>query len=154
MIKKFFIPTTLLLFLVIANQTVAQDADGIKGKWYNSDKDAQIEIFKEGGKYYGKIVWLKEPTEDGKSKIDKNNSDKSKQNRPIMGLRILNDFQYTGKDTWENGTIYDPKNGKNYNCNIRIKNSNTLEVRGFIGISLIGRTVIWTRVELGEGLVK
>ena len=147
MIKKFFIFSTLLSFLVIANQSLAQDADAIKGKWYNSDEDAQIEIFKEGGKYYGKIVWLKEPTEKGKPKIDKNNSAKSKQNRPIMGLRILNDFQYTGNDTYENGTIYDPKNGKNYNCSIRIKNSNTLEVRGFIGISLIGRTVIWNRVE-------
>jgi uncharacterized protein (DUF2147 family) len=136
----------LIVILLLAFQTVyAQQGDAIVGKWYNTEKDAQVEIFKEGDKYAGKIVWLQDPTENGKPKVDKNNSDQSKRSRPIMGMRLLNGFEYKG-GTWENGTIYDPKNGKTYSCTIKKKDSNTLEVRGFVGISLIGRTVEWTKV--------
>lgn len=144
--KINFLTSTLILVLTIFGQALAQDGDAIKGKWYNTEKDAQVEIFKEGNKYYGKIVWLQDPIDDGKPKVDKNNVDSSKRNRPIMGLRLLNNFEYNG-ETWEDGTIYDPKNGKTYSCIIKKKDARTLEVRGFIGISLIGRTVEWTKAE-------
>ncbi len=134
-----------VIFLMVFQTGFAQEGDAIVGKWYNTEKDAQVEIFKEGNKYAGKIVWLQEPTENGKPKVDKNNSDQSKRSRPIMGMRLLNGFEYKG-GTWENGTIYDPKNGKTYSCTIKKKDSNTLEVRGYVGISLIGRTVEWTKV--------
>lgn len=131
---------------LLSSQLYAQQADAIVGKWYNTEKDAQVEIFKEGGKYFGKIVWLKEPVENGKPKVDKNNSEKELQTRPIMGMRLLNDFQFKG-GVWEDGTIYDPKNGKTYSCIIKRKDGKTLEVRGYVGFSMIGRTVEWTKVE-------
>jgi uncharacterized protein (DUF2147 family) len=134
-----------VVFLFALQTGYAQQADAIVGKWYNTEKDGQIEIFKDGDKYAGKIVWLLEPTENGKPKQDKNNSDPSKRNRPILGMRLLSGFEYQG-GSWENGSIYDPKNGKTYSCTIKKKDSNTLEVRGFVGISLIGRTVEWTKV--------
>ncbi|KEO73914.1 DUF2147 domain-containing protein [Anditalea andensis] len=140
------ITSGLLAFIgILMAQTVfAQASDAIVGTWYNTEKDAKVEIFKEGNRFYGKIVWLQEPTENNRPKVDKNNADKSKRDRPIMGMRLLNDFQYKS-GTWEEGTIYDPKNGKTYSATIKKKNENTLEVRGFVGISLIGRTVEWTR---------
>lgn len=144
--KRYILTLSFLFFSGMIMFTFAQSSDAIVGKWYNTEKDAQVEIFKEGSKYHGKIVWLQDPTDDGKPKTDKNNSDKSKQDRPIMGMKLLTDFEHKG-GTWENGTIYDPKNGKTYSCIIKKKDNKTLEVRGYVGISLIGRTVEWTKAE-------
>jgi uncharacterized protein (DUF2147 family) len=60
-------------------------------------------------------------------------------------LPILKDFEFTGKSTWENGTIYDPKNGKTYSCYLILQPDKTLKVRGYVGVSMLGRTTIWTR---------
>ncbi|MDX5478544.1 MAG: DUF2147 domain-containing protein [Cyclobacteriaceae bacterium] len=146
MMKKSI--ATLVLFMALGSfiLALAQSSDAIVGKWYNTEKDAQVEIYKEGGKYFGKIVWLQEPFENGKPKLDKNNTDKSKRSRQIMGMKLLSGFEFNG-GTWENGNIYDPKNGKTYSCIIKKKNDKTLEVRGYVGVSLIGRTVEWTKAE-------
>jgi uncharacterized protein (DUF2147 family) len=141
--KKLMFIATVCGILPFMSQ--AQQADAILGKWNTQNKDAQVEIFKEGNAYHGKMVWLKEPTENGKPKVDKNNADKSKRQRPILGLRLLKDFVHKGK-TWEDGTIYDPQNGKTYSCIIKLADKNTMEVRGYVGISAFGRTVEWTRV--------
>lgn len=142
--KRLFL--TLTVLLAVQTLVFAQKADAILGKWYNTEKDAQIEIFKEAGKYHGKIVWLKEPTENGKPKLDKNNTDPSKRNQAIMGMKLLHGFEFKGQ-SWEEGNIYDPKNGKTYSCIIKRKSERLLEVRGYVGVSLIGRTVEWSRVE-------
>jgi uncharacterized protein (DUF2147 family) len=57
---------------------------------------------------------------------------------------ILKGFEKDGDNEYEDGTIYDPKNGKTYSCIIRQK-GNKLSVRGYIGVSLIGRTTTWTK---------
>ncbi len=127
-------------------------ADDILGVWLNEDKDAHVKIYKEDGKYYGKIIWLKDPIrpETGKPKLDRENEDESLRSRPVMGLMLLNDFVFDGDDEWEDGTIYDPKNGKTYKCYMEFEDEtdqNTLKVRGYIGFSLLGRTTYWTRVK-------
>ncbi|MFN3801139.1 DUF2147 domain-containing protein [Belliella pelovolcani] len=137
---------TFSLLFFASYTTIAQDADAIVGEWYTTEKDAKVEIYKENGKYNGKITWLEQPTENGKPILDANNSDKSKRDRKILGMELLEGFEF--KDgTWENGTIYDPTNGKTYSCTLKKKNDKTLEVRGYIGISLVGRTVEWTKVK-------
>ncbi|MDK2910784.1 MAG: hypothetical protein PWR20_2352 [Bacteroidales bacterium] len=122
----------------------------VKGIWLNQDKDAKIEIFENGGKYYGKIVWLKTPIdpETNKPKVDKHNPNPALRNRSTLGLEILKDFSFDGKDEWKDGTIYDPKSGKTYSCYIRMENRNKLKIRGFIGVSMLGRTTYWTRSSL------
>ncbi|EKB50711.1 DUF2147 domain-containing protein [Cecembia lonarensis] len=145
MIKKS-IYLSVLLSLGLLNLALAQKADDILGQWYNTEKDAKIEIFKDGGKYFGRVVWLKDPVENGKPVMDANNSDKSKRTRPIIGMKLLEDFEFKGS-SWENGSIYDPRNGKTYSSTIKKKAENILEVRGFIGVSLIGRTVEWTKAQ-------
>jgi uncharacterized protein (DUF2147 family) len=127
-------------------------ADDILGVWLNEDKDAHVEIYKDGDKYFGKIIWLKNPIreETGKPKLDKENEDESLRTRPVMGMLLLSDFEFDGDDEWEDGTIYDPKNGKTYKCYMEFEdedNLNTLKVRGFIGFSLLGRTTYWTKVK-------
>jgi uncharacterized protein (DUF2147 family) len=145
--NRYYLIFTFLFFSGITLTAFSQEADAIVGKWYNTEKDAQVEIYKEGDKFSGKIIWLQDPKDDaGKPKVDVNNSDISKRQRPIIGMKLLENFKYNG-GTWEEGTIYDPKNGKTYSCIIKKKNNKTLEVRGYVGISLIGRTVEWTKAE-------
>lgn len=138
-----------LAFILQPLKALAQESDAVLGIWLTQDKDSKVEIYKKNNKYHGKIVWLKEPNKNGKPKVDDKNPDESKHNRPIMGLVIMVNFEYDEDFVWEDGEIYDPKNGKTYSCKMTLsKDKNTLDVRGYIGISLIGRTAIWTRSKL------
>ncbi len=137
---------------VLKVQAQEVKGDDILGVWLNEDKDAHIQIYKEGDKYFGKIVWLKEPIDPdtGKPKVDDKNDDESLRNRPIMGLLLLKDFVFDGDDEWEDGEIYDPKSGNTYSCYMEFpdeENKDYLKIRGYIGFSLLGRTTYWTRVK-------
>jgi uncharacterized protein (DUF2147 family) len=141
----------LFSFVLIATFTFAQDAEGDKllGVWEPSHGKAKVKIEKIADKYYGKIVWLKEPTfDDGTPKTDRNNPDESLRSVPVKGLRILKDFTYKGQNTWVDGTIYDPENGSTYSSEIKMKDDNTLDIRGFIGVKTFGRTDTWKRLEM------
>lgn len=149
--KNVIVATFVLLIpLMFSLKSYAQvKADDVVGVWLNEDQDAHIQVENRAGKYYGKIIWLKEPNEpDGKAKLDDENPDPELQNRPVMGLQLLSDFVFNGDDEWEDGDIYDPKSGKTYSCYMVFADNtkNKLKVRGFIGISLLGRTTYWTRV--------
>ncbi len=132
--------------------TAMGEGDAIVGKWLNQEGTSHIQIFKAtngsfAGKYFGKIVWLKEPLKNGKPKVDDLNPDPKKQAVPLLGLQILKNFVYDADDKeWEDGTIYDPKNGKTYSCYMTLSGNN-LNVRGYVGISMIGRTGVWTKVQ-------
>jgi uncharacterized protein (DUF2147 family) len=131
-----------LLFTLFLGKLLAQTApqDAVVGVWFNAEKDGKVQIYKQGDKYFGKIVWAKTPRKDTE------NPDPKLKNNDLMGKVILNDFKYTGKN-WEDGTIYDPKNGKTYSCIIKSKGPNSLDIRGFIGFSLLGRTTNWTKAQ-------
>jgi uncharacterized protein (DUF2147 family) len=126
--------------------------DLLLGIWEPSNGRARVKIEKIGAKYFGKIVWLKEPIdpETGKSKLDKNNPDLSLRTVPLKGYRMLKDFTYKGDDEWVDGTIYDPLSGSTYSCIIKMKDANTLDIRGYIGISTFGRTDVWKRLQLSS----
>lgn len=144
-----FKKSLLFVVFVLTNASLIfgqTQADQILGEWLTSNGRSKVQIYKSNDKYFGKIIWLKEPTENGKPKLDKNNPDPKKKSQPIVGLNLLRGFLYDEDNVWEDGKIYDPENGKDYSCKITLVNKNTLEVRGFIGFSLIGRTVIWTRI--------
>lgn len=137
----------LLLFTAISFAGFSQNKDAIVGQWSNASGEAHIDIFKKNEKYFGKIVWLKEPKDEkGLAKTDQKNPDPDLKSKPVLGLEILRDFVYEdGK--WTDGKIYDPKSGKTYSCNITEKSNGQLNIRGYIGISLIGRTEVWKRVK-------
>ena len=145
-------PLRFVLLFVSCTSLFAASPDDIVGVWNTADNDGKVEIYKCGSHYCGKITDLKEkvyPADDkqgmaGKAKIDRENPDKSKRNTPIMGLVFMEGFSFDGK-IWSGGTIYDPDNGKTYKCKITLVNDKKLKVRGYIGVSLIGRTEIWTR---------
>lgn len=109
---------TFCFAALMYGSAVAQvKADDINGVWLNEDEDAHIKIENRDGKYYGTIVWLKEPIDDetGKPKLDDENPDPELQKRPVMGLELLSGFEFDG-DEWDDGDIYDPKSGKTYSC--------------------------------------
>lgn len=146
MFIKPIVALAVLPFLM-AFSAIADDPDAIVGVWKTGEGTAMVKVYKNGDKYQGKIVWLQEPNdpETGKPKLDKNHPDESVRTRPVLGLVNIWGFTYNGKNVWDEGNIYDPKSGNTYSCTIKMTNNNTLEVRGYIGVSLIGRTDTWVR---------
>jgi len=135
----------MLIMGAMSNLTQAQTAsskDKILGEWLNADKTGIIEIYKQENKYYGKIV---RGTDKSPTKYDVNNPDPNKQNQLLVGKNILKDFTYDD-DEWEDGTIYNPSNGKTYSCVMEMTDNNTLKITGYIGITLFGSTQMWNRV--------
>ncbi|RAJ77288.1 uncharacterized protein (DUF2147 family) [Chitinophaga dinghuensis] len=136
----------LVVGFILASMTgFAQTADAIKGVWFNPEKDGKVEIYEASGKYYGKLIWIKSPFEaDGKTpRKDSKNKDSKLRDRPVLNMVILTGFRFeNGK--WTDGEIYDPKSGKTYNSVMTLKDCQ-LEIRGYVGTPLFGKTVIFTR---------
>jgi uncharacterized protein (DUF2147 family) len=135
-----------LLTLSFGYAQFTNKPDDIIGDWQTGSGKGRVRIEKNGSKYNGKLFWLREPLdENGVAKKDFMNPDPALRNRSKIGIQVLLGFNWD-EDSYENGTIYDPENGKTYSCTIEMVNANTLNVRGYIGISLIGRTDVWKRV--------
>ncbi len=130
--------TSVTLF---AQSTSTSKNDAILGEWINAEKDAKFEIYKKDGKYFGKIIWG-----TGGDTKDSKNPDSKLRTRDLIGLTILNDFVFEGKNTWVDGTIYDPKDGKTYSCKLTLTSPSKLDVRGYVGVSVFGRTESWTKI--------
>lgn len=131
----------IIIFLNILGLKAQNKGDAIIGEWYMSEqRNSKCQIYKQGNKYVGKVVWLKEPAKD------KLNPKREFQDRDVVGILMLTNFVFNGKDKWEDGKIYDPWSGKTYSCTIKLRDESTMEVRGYIGFSMLGRTVEWMRV--------
>jgi len=149
-----FIVFTSILFSAFA---YAASPDDILGLWNTEKKDAKIEIYKCGTKYCGKIAWLKEAVYPAGSKegapgtpiLDHNNPSPELREKPLIGSPILIDFAFTGDNLWKDGKIYNSDNGKIYSGKLTLISPDILNVRGFIGISLIGGSTTWTRATAG-----
>ena len=142
------LPLLGLISLLFTTFSFAQvESEAILGVWESGSGKARIKIDKAADKFNGRIVWLREPKDEaGNAKLDKNNPDESLRSKPLLGYSMLKDFIFKGDKTWEEGTIYDPESGSTYSCTITLTDENTLDVRGFIGVSLFGRTDVWKRV--------
>lgn len=137
----------LMLLLSLSTISYANNPDAILGFWKTGEGNAVVQIYKQGDKYFGKIATIKEPNDPatGKPKLDIKNNNKQLQTRPLLGLVNLRDFKFIRQNLWKEGNIYDPKTGNDYSCKITMIDNNTIEVRGYMGISLIGRTDTWKR---------
>ena len=136
---------TINIFVYMLAIFFYQNQD-VQGLWITEDdetgkKKSEVLIYKDGNKVYGKIINLILPEDKGKLCHKCKGENK---NKPIEGLVILKDL-ILEDDTWEGGTILDPKSGKIYDCYISLEDYNTLKVRGFLGFSILGRTQIWKR---------
>lgn len=139
----------LLLFSLFSIATLCSAQTEIHGMWWTPDKDGKIKMYlAKDGKTYGKIAWLSE-THDGENvpKVDKQNPNPELRDRPIVGLLIFKHFTYEGDNKWVDGEVYDAKSGKTYSCQMTLISKNELEVRGYIGLPMLGRTETFTRVQ-------
>lgn len=144
MLRK--IKLSLIIMCFIASNTFAQQTDAILGVWKNGEGTGLVQVYKKGDKYFGKLVWLKVPNDtEGKPRTDINNPEENLKTRQLKGLENLRDFTFKGENRWEGGRIYDPKTGSDYSCEMKLIDENTLEVRGYISVSIFGRTDVWKR---------
>lgn len=135
---------TLAMLVIPLAAALAQD---VTGKWKLEDGTAIVEVYRQGDVYNGKIVWLQNPTEaDGSPAVDSENPDKSLRSRKLIGLNMLSNLKKNGGE-YTGGSIYDPGNGKTYNCSMKV-DGDVLHVRGSLDKKgLLGRTMDWFRVK-------
>ena len=141
-----------MAILLTATNPFGTGLSDILGVWKTEAGEAKVEIFMCGEKICGRIIWLKNPLytdsrdgEVGTPVIDRKNPDPALRSRPVLGLRILEGFTAEGDNNWGNGTCYDPKSGNTYRGKIHLAAPGRLELRGYIGIPLFGRTSVWNR---------
>ncbi|MDR0367639.1 MAG: DUF2147 domain-containing protein [Bacteroidales bacterium] len=150
---RYKIVIFLAFFMATSVAGLAQSkADRICGLYYVEDPEtgegSQIQIYKtSNGLYEGKVVWMQYPNlPDGKPRRDVKNPDPQKRNQTNVGIVIVKGFVYDASDDeWENGSIYNPTSGKTYRCFMKFESDNKLKVRGYLGVSLLGKTIIWTK---------
>ncbi len=134
---------TFLIFLLLSTVSFSQS---IFGKWESRDEktnkvDSVIEVYKKDGKAYAKIVAITDKT---KNEALCTLCEDEKKNKPVLGMEILTGLKKDGEE-WSGGTILDPRNGKIYKCYIKLVKPNKLKLRGYIGISLFGKTEYMAR---------
>jgi len=138
--------TTTLLFAFVGLLAFSQTNADIVGEWYNAEKDAVITLFEENETVSGKITWMQLPNDDnGNPKTDPLNPDEKLKSRARMGMVMMSGFAYDEDNVWDDGELYDPKKGKTYSGMMTLKDKNTIDLRGYIGFSFIGRSSTWTR---------
>lgn len=142
----------LAVLLLTATTSFGAAAGDVLGLWKTAGGDSQLEIYRCGDKICGKIVWLKVPRyidrndgPVGKTKVDRRNPDPALRNRPVLGLQVMKGFTAKGNNRWGNGSSYNPETGKSYKSKMLLVSPSRLELRGYIGFSLIGRTLVLTR---------
>lgn len=130
--KYWLLPAALLWFTATAS--AQPEAGAITGVWLEQSGEGYVQIFQEQDLFHGQIVGAPEDSprrdDDGKS---------------LLGNRILKNFTYDGDGLWHDGTVYDPDKDKTYTSKMWLEDENTLKIRGYVGVSLLGRTVVWTR---------
>ena len=138
--------TTTLLFSFVGLLAFSQTNADIVGEWYNAEKDAVITLFEENESVSGKITWMKFPNDDnGNPKTDPLNPDEKLKSRARIDMVMMSGFAYDEDNVWDDGELYDPKKGKSYSGMMTLKDKNTIDLRGYIGFSFIGRSSTWTR---------
>jgi len=133
----------------------ADPADGIVGDWLVKSADAVIRIQRHGALYNGTIIWQLHDTygpEDGpelngKIVTDRRNPDPALRSRPLDGLLLIWDLHYDAEQQeWTGGRVYDADDGHTFRCQMRLIDPDHLKLRGYVGISLLGESTVWTRV--------
>lgn len=130
--------------------SVSADPSAVEGRWLTQEKDGWIRIELVGSSLEGRIAGAP-PGSPGEREFDDRNPDPSLRTRRLDGLTIMTGFEYDGGGRWKDGRIYDPNSGKTYRGTATLIDPDTLEIRGYIGVSLFGRTETWTRDDPGPG---
>lgn len=138
----------VLVFLALAPFAGAMEPADVEGRWLSGDGSGWIQIRRVGESLIGTAAGSATAKEGDAPQLDEHNPDPALRSRPIDGITIMSGFSYAGDGRWTGGTIYDPNSGKTYKSTVTQIDRDTLRLRGYIGISLFGRSDTWTRDEL------
>lgn len=138
----------LLALMAMATMTTLRaqtNASAIVGTWESDQKDVRMEYFQDGDHYSARLLWGNKIVEadNATSKKDAKNPDPSLRSRNIIGIVSLTGLKWDGKE-YTDGKIYDPPSGKTYSCKAWME-GDKLQLRGFVGLSMMGKTVSWHR---------
>ena len=146
----------ILMFAALALPAAAWSAEPSPvGWWLVQDGTAVIQIEDAGGRLAGRTVWMKDPTyprddaqgRAGQPLLDDANPDPAQRARQRLGLQILSGFQPgEEKGTYSGGQVYNPRDGKTYSGTLTLIGKDRLALRGYVLVTLIGKTQTWTRV--------
>lgn len=128
------------------NPPAAQLPLGVGGLWYDDTDQGAVELVQCGERLCGNIVWLRLPVDHtGRPLTDALNTDARKRKRPICGLPVIGDLKRQPGGSWDEGWIYDPKQGRQFDVALRLQSADRLQVTGYLGIKLISETFVWRR---------
>jgi glucan biosynthesis protein C len=145
----------LVIAITLFSGRTASFAASPLGLWYAEGGAARVEVTACGDTLCGRVVWLRSPfDEDGCELRDRQNPDPSLRDRSLIGLEILHGLEHTGANTWEGGSIYDPTTGNTYRARLLLDGENRVQLRGYVGIPLLGRTTQWFRVGAEEQICR
>jgi uncharacterized protein (DUF2147 family) len=143
----------LVLFTAVA---LADDRASIFGRW--ASNNSILEIGETNGVLHATIVSILDPLykpgEDGPvgtTRVDLHNPDAALRSRPLVGMDLLDGYQY--KDGKWQGNLYDPESGKTYKSQITLAADGTLQMRGYVGVPMFGRTAVWAPVSSCSGAI-
>lgn len=134
----------IMLLNTVAPAAPMLEAVDIEGTWLNGDGDGLVEIRLTDAGLSG-VIRGSATTGTDRPDHDHLNPDPELRERPLVGLQIFDGFEYDGHAAWSGGTIYDPNSGKTWQCRLQLVDRDTLRVRGYVGIALLGRTETWKR---------
>jgi uncharacterized protein (DUF2147 family) len=133
----------LLIIAVLLPITALGVKNRCIGLWETKENGSVVNIFQNGSKYFGEIVWLNDTyTKNNKVVRDIYNPNKKDSEKPLLGKVILKNFVEKSNHILESGTVYNPHNGKTYKCIIKAED-NVLKVKGYIGVPFFGSTETW-----------
>jgi uncharacterized protein (DUF2147 family) len=134
------------VFVVAAHLATPAFAADALGIWYTGDKESQVKIVNCGGALCGTLVWLKQPNDPatGRPKTDKNNTDASKQGRPLLAVPIMLGMKPSGVPNQWSGDVYNATDGKTYSGSFTLTSPNTADLKGCV-LSIICKSQTWTR---------
>ena len=141
-----------VVFAVIAAPYLARasepDPSGVLGNWMAKSEKIAIEIYRCEKYLCGKIIWVIKPyRNNGEFKRDKHNPDPALRQRGYCGIEVVRGLRGKNDRVWRRGTFYNPKKGTTYDLDIKLRDDGRLELRGYIGIRLLGKSEIWYRPE-------
>ena len=141
---NLLIRLTCLSSILFSTLAWAEKTD-VEGRWLTQEGDGWITIQIVDDSLEGSIAGSPDPKQREEREFDDRNPDPNLRTRRLDGLTIMTGFQYAGDGRWTGGRVYDPNSGKTYKCTVKQLDANTLKIRGFIGISLFGRSETWSR---------
>jgi len=145
MIRHISLKSIATCVLLCATVTMAGPRpNSLLGRYWLPQKDGQLEIYLKSDTYFGRVIAY-----DVAGQLDAKNPDPQQRSRPILGVDLLPEFRFDETTSrWTGGTIYDAKSGKTYKCRLWFEDDDpgVLWARGYIGISILGRTERFERI--------